>query len=92
MIPMADIDLAFTKQQLLLFLSNRYMHPTGQVRANVTDGTFGTKLPINQLHDVICTFDIINHISMHTVRIRISYCNIGVEHIFYVELCEYVCY
>ena len=35
MIPMADIDLAFTKQQLLLFLSNRYMHPTGQVRADM---------------------------------------------------------
>ena len=31
MIPMADVDLEFTKQQLLLFLSERYMHPKGQV-------------------------------------------------------------
>ena len=31
MIPMSEIDMNFAKSQLLLFLSNRYMNPKGQV-------------------------------------------------------------
>ena len=32
MIPMANIDLHFAKEQLMLFLREWYMHPNGQVR------------------------------------------------------------
>ncbi len=31
MIPFIDLDLEFAKKQLLLFLSDRYMHSSGQV-------------------------------------------------------------
>ena len=31
MIPMADIDVQFAKDQLLLFLREWYLHPNGQV-------------------------------------------------------------
>ena len=31
MIPMADLDLEFCQGQLLLLLSDKYMHPNGQV-------------------------------------------------------------
>lgn len=31
MIPVANIDLQFAKEQLLLFLREWYMHPNGQV-------------------------------------------------------------
>ena len=31
MLPFADIDIDFAKEQLLLFLRERYMHPNGQV-------------------------------------------------------------
>lgn len=33
MIPFASIDLEFCKQQMLLFLRERYMHPNGQIPA-----------------------------------------------------------
>jgi hypothetical protein len=35
MIPMADIDVQFAKDQLLLFLREWYMHPNGQVTTGV---------------------------------------------------------
>ena len=33
MIPMANVDLHFAKEQLMLFLREWYMHPNGQVCA-----------------------------------------------------------
>lgn len=38
MLPFADIDVDFAKSQLLLFLSDRYQHPNGQVGCRIGCG------------------------------------------------------